>query len=104
MEVEVGEKEVGHISVPKPIEVSECDTESFEDLGPAVSLGVNIPEPQPQIVLPEINIPPQAVEEDVQAQVEQPQVTNITAVEITTPFPVVTGEMVQRKKPQEENR
>ena len=83
------------VKVEVPPEVVELETESFEDLGPSVSLQHQHPEHQDQVVL----VPPEEEEE----QHHQPAETNITAIDVANPYLTsTTGEMVQRKKREDE--
>jgi len=84
------------VKVEVPPEVVELETESFEDLGPSVSLQQQHPEHQDQVVL----VPPEEEEEEP----HQPAETNITAIDVANPYLTsTTGEMVQRKKREDES-
>lgn len=93
------------VKVDVPGEVVECETESFEDLGPSVSLQVKESEPIESVTpIPEPNIEPSPEPRSSEPTIEPPT-TNITAVDVTNPYLTSTGgEMVQRKKAPEDEK
>ena len=88
------------VKVDVPGEVVECETESFEDLGPSVALQVKESEPIESVTTPEPEPEPIPSEPTV-----EPPTTNITAVDVSNPYLTPTGgEMVQRKKAPEDEK
>ena len=92
------------VKVEVPGEVVELETESFEDLGPSVSLQVKESEPIESVTptTPEVEPSP---EPQITEPPNEPPTTNITAVDVSNPYLTPTGgEMVQRKMAPEDEK
>ena len=95
-----------------PEMISECETESFEDLGPAHSLRINVPsKPTSQSqdmseVASTSTMPPVLpnqveVQSESQVQVQEPIETNISKISISTPY---KPEGIQRRITEDNQR
>ena len=81
--------------VPHEI-ISECDTESFEDLGPSASLGIRNGNAETPIDMEKGETGETVTNNEKTEQIAAPPITNISAVQVSSPY-TSSGAMVQRR-------